>query len=574
MPFTQSIAAKIFGLALFLLVLTIGLAVFLLFEVGRTRTFLEVVSKRDIPLTASVSRIHEYGLRRRLAFERWFGALNAAAPNAEIVAEASKNYEIFAVELQDEFKNARTLMASYPKDHVGHDTLVEVAAILNGIEPMYPSISARQREVLDLQRAGQHERANDLLDVLNDLQRAVQTQRETAQTKMEAMTAMASAEASRREGQVFRLTAAATTSTGLLGLTVAWLITGRLTRPVRSLVTAMHDVRGGNLDVHLPVDSRDEVGALTDSFNFFVQELRSKDQLKRTFGKYIDPRVLEHVLEQPTAATAAGGRCVMTVMFADLAGFTSLSERLTPSLMVTVLNRHFGLQALAVQAHFGIVDKFVGDSVMAFWGPPFVGPDDYAVLACRAALAQLGALDVLRQELPELTGLRRDAPELDLRIGLCTGEVVVGNIGSENTRSYTVIGDTVNLTARIEGANRIYRTKALLGESTARAVGDRFVTRELDAIAVKGKTEPTRIFELQGAAGGVADDALRLRDRYAEALREYRAQRWDRAEAGFRECAALRAGDGPSAVFLERIRALRQAPPAGDWDGVWRLAEQ
>src|SRR4029077_10067809 len=195
----------------------------------------------------------------------------------------------------------------------------------------------------------------------------------------------------------------------------------------------MRDVQEGNLNIELPVSSTDEVGRLTDSFNFFVKELRSKEHLKQTFGKYIDPRILEQVLAQPGAEAVASGRREMTVLFADLVGFTSVSERLTPSLMVTLLNRHFGLQATAVQEHHGLVDKFVGDSIMAFWGAPFVKPEEHAVLACRAAQAQLVALDTLRRELPEITGLRRDVPTVELRIGICTGEVVVGNIGSENT---------------------------------------------------------------------------------------------------------------------------------------------
>jgi len=188
-------------------------------------------------------------------------------------------------------------------------------------------------------------------------------------------------------------------------------------------------------------------------------------------------------------------------VFADLVGFTSLSERLSPLLMVTLLNRHFGLQALAVQEHHGVVDKFVGDSIVAFWGPPFVKTEEHAMLACRAAQAQLSALDNLRRKLPDITGLRRDAPAIDLCIGICTGEVVVGNIGSENTRSYTVIGDTVNLAARLERANRVYGTHILVSESTAQAIAAHFETREIDTIFVKGKTETTRVFELMSAAG-------------------------------------------------------------------------
>jgi class 3 adenylate cyclase len=355
---------------------------------------------------------------------------------------------------------------------------------------------------------------------------------------------------------------------------VAALITDRLTQPVRSLASGIRDVQKGNLNVQLPVRSTDEVGALTDSFNFFVRELRAKEQIKQTFGKYIDPRILERVLLQPGADNVAGGRQMMTVLFADLVGFTSLSERLTPSLMVTLLNRHLGLQALAIHEHQGVVDKFVGDSVMAFWGPSFTLTEDHALLACRAAWGQLAALEVLRRELPELTGLRKDPPAIDERIGICTGEVVVGNIGSENNRSYTVIGDTVNLAARVESANRIYGTQILLDETTAQALAPHFETREVDTISVKGKTESTRIFELLGPAGQVPENFLRLRELYSQALLAYRAQDWDAAEMTFRACLELRPNDGPTVLFLKRTETLRRNGPGADWSSISQLEEK
>jgi adenylate cyclase len=574
MPFRQTIAAKIFGLAIILLLLTIGLAGFLLFEVTLTKQDLTVVAHFDVPLTQSMARLDEFGLRRRLAFERWFGALNAAEPNHEIVAEATNNYELFTRKLTEEFSAARRIIGAYPKNMAGRETLAEVKTLLDQIEPAYQIISARQREVLDMQLAGQHEKANQHVNLLNDLQRTLQNQRQSVNLKMAAWSAAAAQATEQREQRVFWLTIAATTSTVLLGMAVAALITNRLSRPVRSLASAMRDVQQGNLNIQLPVSSTDEVGRLTDSFNFFVKELRSKEHLKQTFGKYIDPRILEHVLAQPGAEAVASGRREMTVLFADLVGFSSLSERLTPLLMVTLLNRHFGLQALAVQEHHGIVDKFVGDSIMAFWGPPFVKPEEHAVLACRAAQAQLVALDTLRRELPEITGLRRDAPAIELCIGICTGEVVVGNIGSENTRSYTVIGDTVNITARLERANRVYGTQILVSETTAQAIGSQFEMREIDAIFLKGKTETTRLFELMSGAGQLSEELARLRECYGEARRMYIAQQWDSAEATFRECLQLRPNDAPSRVFLQRIQALRRNPPGDDWNGVWQLGEK
>ena len=574
MPFRQTIAAKIFGLAIILLLLTIALAGFLLYEVTRTKQDLTVVANFDVPLTQSLARLHEFGLRRRLAFERWFGALNAAEPNREIVAEATENYALFTRKLTDEFSNARSIIDAYPKNAPGSHTLAEVETLLDQIEPAYQIINNRQREVLDMQLAGQHDRANEQLNLLNDIQSTVQNQRESVNSKMAAWSGSAAKATEQRERRVFWLTIAATTSTVLLGLAVAALITNRLSRPVRSLASAMRDVQAGNLNIELPVSSRDEVGRLTDSFNFFVKELRSKERLKQTFGKYIDPRILEHVLAQPGAEAVGSGRREMTVLFADLVGFTGLSERLTPLLMVTLLNRHFGLQALAVQEHHGVVDKFIGDSIMAFWGQPFVKPEEHSVLACRAAQAQLAALDTLRRELPDITGLRRDAPVIDLGIGICTGEVVVGNIGSENTRSYTVIGDTANLAARLERANRVYGTQILLGESTARAIGSRFEMREIDTIFVKGKIETTRVFELMSAAGQLSGELVRLCERYDAARQSYLAQDWDTAEVTFRECLEIRPKDGPSRVFLERVQALRRNPPAKDWNGVWQLVEK
>jgi adenylate cyclase len=574
MPFRQTIAAKIFGLAIILLLLTIALACFLLYEVTRTKQDLTVVADFDVPLTQSLARLHEFGLRRRLAFERWFGALNAAEPNREIVAEATENYSLFTRKLTDEFSTARRIIDAYPKNAPGSHTLAEVETLLDQIQPAYKTINNRQREVLDMQLAGQHDKANEQLNLLNDLQSTVQNQRESVNSKMAAWSDSATKATEQRERRVFWLTIAATTSTVLLGLAVAALITNRLSRPVRSLASAMRDVQGGNLNIELPVSSTDEVGRLTDSFNFLVKELRSKERLKQTFGKYIDPRILEHVLAQPGAEAVGGGRREMTVLFADLVGFTGLSERLTPLLMVTLLNRRFGLQALAVQEHHGVVDKFIGDSVMAFWGQPFVKPEEHAVLACRAAQAQVAALDTLRRELPDITGLRRDAPVIDLGIGICTGEAVVGNIGSENTRSYTVIGDTANLAARLERANRVYGTHILVAESTARAVGSRFEMREIDTIFVKGKIEITRVFELMSAAGGLSEELIRLREHYDAARRSYLAQDWDTAEATFRECLEIRPNDGPSRVFLERVQALRQNPPGKDWNGVWQLREK
>ncbi|MEI6301313.1 MAG: adenylate/guanylate cyclase domain-containing protein [Betaproteobacteria bacterium] len=574
MQFTRSIAAKIYGLAGFLLLLTIVLSAYMLFEARQTEREMNAVLTLHMPLADSITKVNEYGLRRRLAFERWFGALNSNRPNAEVIAEASANYAAFTAKLNGEFAVAQRLIDAFPPDLPGSERIEETGTALQHIAATYPAMNARQRQVLDLQLAGANERANELLNVLNDQQSAVLGQREALRVGVDAMVMAVADDISRRQRQVLWLTLMATASAVLLGLLVAAIITGRLIRPMRSLMTAMHQVQGGDLERQIPVQSRDEVGELTQSFNELIKELRDKEKLRRTFGKYIDPRVLEQVMLEPDAGGIAGERRVMTVLFADLVGFTGLSERLTPSRMVALLNRHFGLQAQAVHDHRGIVDKFIGDALMAFWGPPFVPDDVHAVSACRAALSQRDALATLRGEIAEITGLRTGAPEIDLRIGICSGEVVVGNIGSEKIRSYTVIGDTVNLASRIEGTNRIYGTHILIGEETARMLDSSFELREIDLINVKGKSEPARIFELLGDHDAVAVDVLRLRDDYALALAAYRNRDWDTAERMFGGCIRLRPQDRASMLMLERTGMLRINPPPADWAGVWHMEEK
>jgi class 3 adenylate cyclase len=564
-----SIAVKIFGLAVLLLCLTVALAGFLLWHVTRLQGDMNVIVQREVPLAKSLSDLDEYGLRRRLAFERWFGELNASRPNEDVLIEAQSNYRIFTERLHQEFATAKKLLDIKVADERHLEKIGEIRAILTQIEAAYPIISKRQRQVLDLQAAGQADRADDLLTVLNDLQRQVQTQRAQLQDDTAALVQATVETAAARQRQAFWLTVAVTISAVLLGLTVSAIISHRLTGPVRTLIAGLKNVEEGDLSVELPVVSQDEVGALTQSFNYFVSELRHKEEIKRTFGQYVDPRVLEHAILQPGAEPE--GRRVMTVSFADLVGFTGLGEHLTPSGLVNLLNRHFTLQTEAVQQEQGVIDKFIGDSVLAFWGPPFTSPEEHPLRACRAALEQLRALEALKAELPELTGLRKHLPRVDLRIGISTGEVVVGNIGSASARSYTVIGDTVNLGQRLEAANRVYCTHILISEDTWAAARPDLVTREIDFLVVKGKKENARVFEVVGLEGEVPEEKLKLCQCFAEGLAAYRSREWDRAQEAWQACLKLFPEDGPSRQFLERLQHLRQHPPGEVWDGVWRL---
>ena len=236
-----------------------------------------------------------------------------------------------------------------------------------------------------------------------------------------------------------------------------------------------------------------------------------------------------------------------------------------------MLNHYLTMASQPIVESNGVIDKYIGDAVMALWGPPFTSEADHAVAACETALATFERLVEFRAELPGLMGLRKGAPHIDIRIGIATGELVAGNIGSDVSKSYTAIGDTVNLAARLEGANKQYGTRVLVSGGTQLMLGDAFETREVDRLQVVGKSEPVRVFEVLSRRGELAEPQAQVRARFATGLAAYREQDWEEAKSAFEACRAIHAEDGPAKVFLERVSYLRENPPEGDWDGVWRL---
>ncbi len=360
------------------------------------------------------------------------------------------------------------------------------------------------------------------------------------------------------------ITAIATT----LGLIFAGFVTRSLVDPVKRLLGGTRAVEAGDLDVEILVRTHDELATLATSFNHMVVGLREKERIRDTFGQYVDPRIVKSLLENRMPSDG-GERQVMTVFFSDLQDFTRLCEGLTPDAAVRFLNRYFSLMSEVIRTRQGIVDKYIGDSVMAFWGPPFTDAADHAILCCLAALEQMARMEAFRAWLPEMFGVSHGLPVVNVRMGIASGEVTVGNIGSETSRGYTVIGDTVNLASRLEQANKFYGTRILVNEATRNLAGDSLAFREIDSLRVAGKLETVRVYELLGLAAELSESDGQRVQAFETGLARYRARDWDAAEAAFRECLASALGDRPSQVMLERIVAFRQAPPAEGWDGVW-----
>lgn len=355
----------------------------------------------------------------------------------------------------------------------------------------------------------------------------------------------------------------------LAGSLISLMLTRRMLIPVRSLIAGAKEVGRGNLEVSLGTQGRDEIGQLSSAFSAMVDELRNKAEMKDTFSSYMDPRVVDRLLGTGRAELEAGEKREMTVFFSDLANFSAISETLTPTALIRLINRYLTYAAEPIALHQGVIDKYIGDAVMAYWGAPF-STEEPALSACRAALAQRQQLVLLQRELPEILGLRRGAPEMTARIGLATGDVVIGSIGSRTSKNFTIMGDTVNIASRLEGANKTYGTFILADEATVFQVRHRIEVREIDLLAAVGKTEVVKVFELLGEIGSVSPEKLELRDAFGEALIAYRSSDWDSAAKKFSECLRILPDDGPATIFLERVETFRRFSPPDDWGGVWQ----
>jgi class 3 adenylate cyclase len=245
---------------------------------------------------------------------------------------------------------------------------------------------------------------------------------------------------------------------------------------------------------------------------------------------------------------------------------------MTPQGLVKVMNRYLSIMSIPIRTNRGIIDKYIGDGIMAYWGPPFVDEADHARFACLAALEMIDRVATLRQEIPELLGVRGTPMEkCDIRIGVATGEALVGSIGSDVMMSYTVMGDVVNLASRLEGANKAYGTRNLVSERTIAAAGVTVEVREIDRVVVAGHTHSEVIFEMLGSKGELSPQQLMLRDRYLEGLAAYRERRWEDALAGFSASLEATPGDGPSIAMIKRIESFKLDPPPQDWNGSWHI---
>ncbi|HMM92708.1 MAG TPA: adenylate/guanylate cyclase domain-containing protein [Bradyrhizobium sp.] len=570
-----TIRKRILGIALGLIFL---MAVTSAFSTVMTRNIahqLDELSSRYVEAYGHLARMNVRSLEQALALRRMVIARMQSPPDDAGFVERQKLYDAKGIEVEKEAQAARDLINAIIDDTSTASDNARLGRIDDRIENVTTDIrrylAEEYKTLMSQLDAGNFPEARASLARSDAFRDEFTEKVESIRKDMMAQVRSDAEVTMRAQKTAIAISVVLTALASVLGLLFAMFVSIGITRPVRRLLEGTRAVEAGRLDGSIDVTTRDEIGQLTAAFNKMVEQLRHKERLRETFGRYVDPRVVEGLIDRQSSAATDGERRVMTVLFCDMKGFTRLSEGMTPQGLVKVMNHYLSTMSGPIRSHRGIIDKYIGDAIMAYWGPPFTEDSEQARLACLAAVEMADRGAALRTELPELIGVRTVPSDCEVRIGIATGEVLVGSIGSEFMMSYTVMGDAVNLASRLENANKVYGSHSLASEAAIMAAGDAIESREIDRVIVVGQTHPETVFEIIGRAGELTEKQLELLARYAEGLAAYRERRWDDARRAFKAALDAVPGDGPAKEMAERVEHFRANPPPADWDGAWRL---
>lgn len=345
-----------------------------------------------------------------------------------------------------------------------------------------------------------------------------------------------------------------------LAVLIAVLVSRSITGPIRILAEETRKIKDFHLDDRIEVDSRiHEIQSMISAISAMKTGLQA-------FRRYVPAELVRQLVHSGEEARPGGHKRELTVFFSDVAGFTTIAERMRPEDLMRHLSEYFDELTRILSDHKGTVDKYIGDGILAFWGAPV--PDaDHAFNACMASL-------LCRKKLVELhEKWRREGTDLLFtRIGISTGESIVGNVGSSERINYTVIGDNVNLASRLEGANKFFGTNIIVSQKTYETVSDKFWFRPLGIIAVKGKHRDTNIFELMDKKeGGEIGPTGQLCKEFSLALEAYLAREWEAAHRRFTELSLKYPSDAPTILYLSRCIRHMNTPPGPDWRGLEHL---
>ncbi|MGK7875357.1 MAG: adenylate/guanylate cyclase domain-containing protein [Xenococcaceae cyanobacterium] len=549
------IGIKIYGLATSMLVLLAGVTVGNYQQMRKVNN--EVLDLADYitPMGKRVATINVHALEQEIHFERILRLYEIEPLDMKHLTLELESFMGLGKLVDREIEQAIALSneaaatSKIPEDII---IFARLEPVLHILDEDHQDFQNRALDILKLMEKGKEAEALLLDTTLEEREEVFNKRIHDILVNLERFNEYKVRQIESHEQKLLTFNRVLTFIATVVGLTLAVIVTIRLVQPVRELLKGAKGIEQGNLDTQVTVNSKDELGILANSFNAMINSIRQKEQLKEAFGHYVDPRIVETLIEPH--GESEGSKQVMTVFFSDLAKFSTISEMLTPVRLVNLINQYFTLATEPITQSQGVIDKFIGDAIVAFWGPPFVSETEHAKLACYAALDQLIQLQKLQRLLPDIVGIRKGLPKVGVRVGLDSGELVVGNVGTEHLKSYTVMGPAVEIAEQLEGANKRYGTQILLTERTRQLAGEAIETREIDLLPIGENDALVPVYELLGYAGDLDPMTGELRDIFESGLYDYREQNWEKARANFETCLRLKADDAPSKFYLQQLQ--------------------
>jgi class 3 adenylate cyclase len=548
-----SIKCKIYGLIGVMLLLTIAVSAISMSYIWRIKTELDQIAEYLVPITEKLNQISVHALEQEIALERLFTFFEVKPiPHEKIkrlLVLYSQEGELVKIEINqtkiivdNALKRSKTFQEISGFSRLG--------PILNEIEGRHKtfqviglqlakSLSKRELTEVYLFENLLEEEKNKLNKLLKKTLEAVKVLTERAVFKAEE-----------HQGYSLVINWIIAGLAIFTGLILSAIFSSRMVKPLKGLLAATRKISLGNLDVSAEVVGKDEIGKLSFEFNKMVDGINQKERVKSTFGQYVDPRVVNSLINSHDLNFIQ--REPVTVFFSDIAGFSRISEQFTPAAMVKLVNEYLSLVSEPIILRQGVIDKFVGDAVVAFWSSPFVDVQTGALMSCMSALEQQTKIKIFKKKISEITGVRKMAPEINVRMGIATSECVVGNVGSTYFKSFTVIGPATGWAEELETLNKRFNTNILVLEPTAELVREEMELRRIDCIEIAPNTN-LNVFELLGPVGAVAEEILTYRDQYEKALKYLEVGDKQSALVHFRRCKEQNPEDSAVTIHLENI---------------------
>ena len=551
------LSAKIYGISLLMLSLLIVVATGNYLRMTVIKEEVQDVAEFISPINKQVTLIYAHALEQEIAFERMLRLIQEKPENTLAIQQQQHEIEQLAQIIQSQIKATRALS----EQATGETKIREDIIALARLSPELRMLSEDHREFASLYhslvRAIQQQQLAEsrLLDErLERLETVFNNRIDRLLRELTVITETSVAKIQAQDTALLYFNLLLSFIAIVSGVLLAAIISRRVVRPLKALITGTDALLAENYQHQIAISSHDEISELTHSFNQLMQDVEKKETLRASMQEYLDPRVVKLLTEYPQYLK--GTRQQASVLFSDIANFSKLSETLSPESLVAVINEYYNLSGNAILQIDGVVDKYIGDAIVAFWSPPFTDPSSIARLACRGALRQLDQLHHLRLSLPDLVGIRKGLPEINIRIGIATGEIVVGNVGTRQSRSFTIIGESVAIAEQLEQMNKRLGTQILVTEATKARAGDEFMFRLAGQLPPENEADnalPAPVYCLLGYREAFTEQHIAALQQADAAVVAYFNDDLETAKAGFEAFLTQIPRDNLSEFYLDSI---------------------